>query len=275
MRFDWYAATVREDVGVLEEALAVGLGATPERARGMHGYAEQREFKRDGNVVARMLLGGRNGNPHVWASSDDTDALVPVLRGAWPDLHRVTRADASEDFDNGPGTWERLYGESINLATERGLKIDQAGDWHRGEGRTLYIGSRKSAVFARLYEKGHQLRERFPEHAETFSPHHCRLELQVRPEGHARDVAASAEPEALYGLSDWSRELARRVLDLDVERVHIRERRDPDNERALAAMVRQYGAHLEQLAEREGGWQNAGTWLERRWLRVQAGRSEK
>ena len=90
-----------------------------------------------------------------------------------------------------------------------------------------------------------------------------RLEVQVRPEGAARDRAALGEPEEAFGYADWSRELARQVLGLDVERVHIRERRESDDDRALAWLVRQYGEHLERLAEQRGGWAAAGEELRR------------
>src|SRR5689334_11134576 len=151
MRFDWYAATVRDDPSAVLGGLSDALGAEVADGRAMHGYARGFELRRDGSVVARMLAGGRNGNPHVWASGDDTDRLVPALRHLWPNQHRVTRMDAAQDFD-GAGTWDRIYAPMLALADERRLRIDQAGDWHRHEaGRTFYVGGRKSAVFARFY----------------------------------------------------------------------------------------------------------------------------
>ena len=166
--------------------------------------------------------------------------------------------DAAEDFD-GEGTWERLYGVCLALADERGLKIDQAGDWHRGiAGRTFYVGGRKSAVFARLYEKGKQLRGLALDGGADISADLVRLEVQVRPDGPARMVAAAGAPEEAFGYADWSRELLGRVLGLDVDRVHIRERRESDDARAIEWLVRQYGEHLERLAERRGGWAAAG-----------------
>lgn len=265
MRFDWYQATVRDDERTVLDVLSAGLGGEVKRAKGMHGYERGYVIEAGGSSVARVLAGGRNGWPNVAASGDDTDAFVPIVRGAWPGEHRVTRMDASEDFD-GPGTWARLYGEAIALADDRKLRIDQAGDWHRREfGRTLYLGSRKSAVLARLYEKGKQLKELAIDGGADISADLCRLELQVRPEKLARERAAVAAPEEAWGYADWSKELARRVFALDVERVHIRERREPDLERALHYMVKQYGSKMEQLMKREGTWERAlciiGYWV--------------
>lgn len=261
MRFDWYAATVRDDQSAVIETLSSGLGADVAPGRALHGYDRGFDFKREGSVVARMLAGGRNGYPHVWASGEDTDRLVPVLRNAWPATHRVSRMDAAEDFD-GPGAWDRLYGATIELALDRNLKIDQAGDWYRlEEGRTLYVGGRKSAVFARVYEKGKQLRGRALDGGADISLDLVRLEVQVRPEGDARNVAAAGAPEEAFGYSDWSQELARRVFGLEVDRVHIKERRESDDERALEWSVRQYGDHFERLAEKVGGWAEVGLYL--------------
>jgi DNA relaxase NicK len=263
VRVDWYAATVRDDPESVLATLSGDLGAEVVEGRALHGYETGWDLKAGGSVVARMLCGGRNGAPHVWASGDDTGALVSAVRGRWPRLHRVSRMDAAEDFD-GEGTWDRLYRVSLALADERGLKIDQAGDWHREvAGRTFYIGGRKSAVFARLYEKGKQLRGLALDGGADISADLVRLEVQVRPEGPARDRAAFGEPEEAFGYADWTRELGRQVLGLDVDRVHIRERRESDDERAIAWLVRQYGEHLERLAERCGGWASVGDELGR------------
>lgn len=238
--------------------LEADLGAEVVTGVAMHGYESGWDLKADGSVVARVLYGGNGGWPHAWGSSDETEPFVSAVRGRWPDRHRVTRMDAAEDFD-GEGTWDRLYGVSVGLADERGLKIDQAGDWHREiAGRTFYLGGRKSAVRARLYEKGKQLRGLALDGGADISTDLVRLEVQVRPEGPARDWAAFGEPEEAFGYADWTCELARQLLGLDVERVHIRERRESDDARAIEWLVRQYGEHLERLAERRGGWAAAG-----------------
>lgn len=261
VRFDWYAATIADDPARVLEVLSAGLGAEVRDGTPRHGYEKGYDLRANGSTVARVLSGGKNGNPHAWASSDDTDAFVQVVRATWPVQHRVTRLDASEDFD-GSGTWDRLYAALIELADERHLKVDQAGDWHRLEdGRTFYLGGRKSAVFCRLYEKGKQLRGLGGPGAEAISPDLVRLELEARPEGGSRYWAAGCEPVESFGLAAWSKELALRVLGLEVERVHIKERRESDDARALRYLVLQYGEHLDRLAAHLGGWANAGLHL--------------
>lgn len=263
MRFDWYAATVQDFTPRVLERVAEGLGAEVRDGRALYGYERGYEFHANGSVVARALAGGHNGYPHVWASGDETDAFVPLIRREWPDQHRVTRMDAAQDFDE-PGAWDRLYALALQVADERRLKIDQAGDWHRLEdGRTFYIGGRKSAVMARLYEKGKQLRGLALDGGADISLDLVRLELQVRPAGRARELAALGRPEDAYGYADWARVLHERLFGTDVERVHIKERRESDDERAIAWLVRQYGDHLGRLAEGLGSWEAVGAHLGR------------
>jgi hypothetical protein len=261
-RFDWYAATIDQDAERVLATLASEYGASVVPGIARNGYAEGWDLRAEGSTVAHVLTGGSNGAPHAWASSDETDEFVRIVRANWPDRHRVTRMDAAEDFD-APGAWDTLYGLVLGLADERALAINQAGDWHRGEaGRTFYAGGTKSAVRARLYEKGLQLRGLDPDHAGDYSPDLVRLELQVRPEGAGRYRAARCEPVEAYGYADWSRVLAERVFGADVERVWVRERRESDDERALGWCVRQYGEHLERLAVRVGGWARVGVELQ-------------
>lgn len=258
MRFDWYSATIRDEAQSVIERVAFKLDATVENSRPKNGYASAHVLRREGRTVGTMLSGGRNGWPHLFASGGDTDRLVPVVRGAWPDRHTVTRMDVAEDFD-GPGTWDRLAQKTLEIADEKRLKINQAGDWHRKiDGRTLYIGAPSSAVRARLYEKGIQLRGEALDGGPEISTDLVRLEVQVRPEGAARQHAASCSPEAAYGYADWTQELARRVFALEIERVRIKELRESDNERALEFMAKQYGAHMQKRADELGGWGNLG-----------------
>lgn len=253
-RFDWYAATI---VGQAEpqviDALTSVLRCESREGKALHGYARGYELHRGGTVICRVLAGGKNGAPHAWASGDETDEFVAAVRDVWPLEHRVTRMDAATDFD-ALGCWDALFPLCMGLADERSLKVGQAGDWLRGtEGRTLYLGSFKSAVFARLYEKGKQLQQREGRagDASAFSPDHVRLEVVVRPDGVAREQAAVCEPIDAFGYADWTKELASRVFSADVERVHIRQRRVSDEERAIEWMVAQYGDHLANVASRD------------------------
>ena len=261
MRFDWYAATVQAHPTVVLETLQNALGAEVKATRGMHGYKHGYELVGPAGTVARVLAGGDNGDPHAWASGEDTEAFVDLVRSTWPDEHQVTRMDAAEDFQ-GPGSWDKLNGECLAIADELRLKVSQAGDYHRLEdGRTLYVGSRKSPTFIRLYEKGKQLRAKVIQGAELIPADWVRMEAQIRPQKTAKKAAAYVSPQEAWGFSAWTGELAKRCLDIDVPRVQMNVWREADDERAFHFMVRQYGPMLERLRADLGDWACVGLQL--------------
>lgn len=263
MRIDWYQGTVVDDRvgGPFGERLTDALGSSLAAADSSHGHGRwgyaQEDTLRDaeGTVLARVLHGGRQGWPSVQGSGAAAPLVAEVLRAEWS--HWVTRADVADDRA-GEGAWEALYGPLLALADRRHLAVSQAGDWHRGEaGRTLYVGSRSSTVFLRLYEKGKQLLGLGQEADETA----CRVELVVRPTKLVRREAAAWSPEQMWGAAEWSKEAAALLAGLEVERVPMHEWRPGDDERALRALVRQYGGTLARLRTRLGSDAAVGEWL--------------
>lgn len=258
MRFDWYAATIQAHPTEVLETLKREFGAEIRQGRGLHGYTQGFELVGPSGTVARVLAGGANGDPHAWASGEDTEQFVAAVRGAWPDSHTVSRMDAAEDFQ-GPSSWDRLNAECLVVADDLRLKVSQAGDYHRLEdGRSLYVGSRKSPVFIRLYEKGKQLRAKVSSGAEDIPADWVRLEAQVRPQKAARKTAAYTSAQEAWGYAAWTRELAERCMALDVPRVQMNVWREADDERAFRFMVRQYGPMLARLRSELGDWQCVG-----------------
>lgn len=252
MRFDWYSATIEAPATEVIDGLSAALGATEREGKPFNGYEHGVDLDLGGSTVAKVWYGGNGGHPFAFASSDSTDAFVEAVRRLWP-AHRVTRVDAAEDFD-GAGSWDRLYGLAEAFALERGLAVDQAGDWLRLEaGRTFYVGGRKSAVRLRVYEKGKQLLGEAAlagvHELPGISPDLVRVELQVRPDKEARWTAAALRPEDFYGFSVWSRDFLGALTGEDVERVTIREARATDVERSVGWMTRQYADTFDRLVE--------------------------
>ncbi|QEO10016.1 replication initiation factor domain-containing protein [Protaetiibacter larvae] len=261
--FDWYAASIDENPLVVIESLAGWLGADYRRSRGLHGYTAGAEIVRDGNVIARVVYGGNEEAwPHAWASGEDTPPFVAAVRALWPD-HGVTRVDAAYDFKTG-APWQRLYDMCVNVADHlpngdrrgRPLKLATIGDWLREaeghpDGRTLYIGSMKSPVLARLYEKGKQLRKAFPDQADKYNPGWVRLELQVRPQKQARYDVARLSPEEVWGTALWAKQLHADVFASDLSQVGMGHNRPRDDERAWSFFLRQYGKMLTRRFETE------------------------
>ena len=253
-RWDWYAATVTDSAHELQAALlALYPGSWAEVASALYGYSDAFTVRDGEGLRARVMHGGRNGWPNVSGSGQDAPATAQLLRERFP-LHAVTRCDVAADFD-GPDAWERLSGLGFAVADDHKAKVQHAGDWHRGiDGRTLYVGAPTSGVRVRIYEKGKELRAKQVPGAEAIGEDVVRVEVQVRPEGRSRNVAALMTPEAAWGFSRWSRDLVARVDGTDVPRTTIKEPRKSDDDRALEFLVLQYGAVLERQAEKHGGW---------------------
>ena len=254
-RFDWMQKTVHEDPRDIYELLAGTLGGELEPGRGLNGYHRSMAVKRAGETLARVLFGGPNGWPNVVTSGPATDDVAPVMRGAW-DRAEVTRMDSASDFDS-PGGYEAVRAILEAIHERTGLTKYELSSTKRGvTSATYYLGAPSSRVRVRLYQKGRF--ERQQGHAEA-SENWFRLEGQVRPTGaDARRRASTMDALEVWGFSPTLRELARDVLGADVERVNPNLRRDPDYERALEALKRQYGATLEKLLAVEGSWDAVG-----------------
>lgn len=279
--FDWYAVTINETALKVESRLSELLGAFPKRARGLHGYPNGTDFVRDGDVVVKMIWGGSQ-SPHAWASGVDAREFAALVRAEWP-KHYVTRVDVAYDFVDGD-PWDQLYQEAVHVADtlptgelrRKPLKLATLGDWVRKDegypgGRTLYVGSMKSPVLARLYEKGKQMRNLYPDQLDKYPEGWVRLELQVRPEGEARYEVATLEPAAIWGTSAWARALHDRVFGSTLSAVLMAAHRPSDDERALRFLLRQYGPLLRRQAAlltaddtaagRLGAWSELGVQL--------------
>jgi hypothetical protein len=256
-RFDWMSATIRDDVIDISDTIALALGGDISDGRGLNGYRASKVVKRDDETLARVLYGG-NGNPHVIASGAPTDEVVPVIRAVWGDAHEVTRMDTAQDFDQ-EGGYERLRSVLSRLADAHRITLMTMESTRRGiTSRTTYLGSPTSRVRVRLYEKGcFEQQER-----REASGDWVRLEAQIRPTGRdARTRAAHLDSLEAWGISRWTRELAREAMGADVEPVVMRLHREPDYMRAMRSLQRQYGPTLERALEVEGSWDNVGRLL--------------
>lgn len=255
MRFDYYAATIHDRPQDVIERFADRLGAVAvDEARGLQGYAATAVVRTPYGSPVRILHGGVQQWPHVVASGQACDDVVPVLRECWP-AHQVSRVDSEQDFE-GANAWDVLLDACLEEAAASRLKLDQRGDWLTSgaeSGRTLYVGAPTSEVRARLYEKGKQLR--------IGRPDLVRLETQDRPVKEQRWTAATLSPEEVWGLAKWTRRLQVRVTGLEVPRVALETVRIEGWQKAVAHAARQYARHFELLRRSVGSWEAAGEYL--------------
>lgn len=259
--FDWYSASLDVDAWDAAESLAVDLRADVEPGKPRQGYARGHQLVRHGEIVAGVLEGGYNRNPHAWASGKHTTEFVEAVRARYSDNHRVARVDSFFDFGgmgDGDETWDALYDAVVRFAKDRPYPVKTAlsGDFHdKMGGRTMYLGSRKSKAYVRLYEKGKQTRNGLTKRQrEAIPTDWVRLEVEVKPKGVGRVAAATWTPAEVWGIAAWSKDLAAMVAALDVERASIPAASPSSDDRKFSWLVQQYGKTLRRMAD-QNGWE--------------------
>lgn len=286
MKFDWYQTTIEHDpmkvLGVIAQ-----LGHEVRQNDGIaKTYRYQQGFQVHHNergIVATVVMGGNGKNPHAWATSDESPAFADLVRNEWPDHHLVTRMDAAEDFIE-PGAYDRLRKVCRKVAKGHRLRFpQQADELNPMAGRTQYIGSPTSDYRGRLYEKGFEMLGKIEGISKgQFKPEQItsiweeslgknvnpsdwiRLELQARPkQEEGRRKAAYATPEQAWTFTDWSHDLAREALALDLERYYVRTRKMSTDEAAMRWMCRQYAGMLMRQKDDLGSWDCVGLEIER------------
>lgn len=260
-RFDWYRASVPAHpelvLGGLLEAVERDMGSQAVVTAGHPRWSFLRASTvsdSNGHRIAEVLHGGRNPHPCVEASGEYAPFVADVLRAHGP--HRVSRVDVAVDRA-GPSLFMDLRALCERLSTRYGLQlrvIEAPTD--PDAGRTVYLGSRKSEVFLRVYEKGLQV-ARLQGLAKPIPDdfrHWVRAELEFKPHHRsAKKVVATMDPKDLWGVSEWLADFAKEAFAMDCKTVSLRERRESDFDRAMRWMVHQYSAHLDKLADQCGG----------------------
>jgi hypothetical protein len=189
--------------------------------------------------------GGVNEKMMFRSTSDRAIQGSKFIRECFPD-HQVSRADVALDFNEGPdwfNDFSRLLIDMANDAKPK-LKLDFRGDWSAGrDGRTLYIGSRKSAVYIRLYEKG--IKE--IQHGNVTAPRDwVRFEAEIKPEKlDGKLMLSKMTPEQCFGSSRLLVKCSELVFGAKVEPVTVSKvRKMKDHDRSMAHLASQYGQIL-------------------------------
>ena len=198
-RFDWYQATLPQEVEPQEVLRWASCLGTPTPSKPMHGYDTVHDF---GQI--KVLYGGHSGQFGVHVvihGGDSCQDIVQYFRKTYPE-HRPSRIDVCLDFQ-GPGSWDDLYQIAKLAAGRFGVKTRLYGDFINAEsGRTIYLGTGNSTHKVRVYEKGHEQRAK---KANPEAPlDWVRSEIQVRPTGHSRASAASMTPDQVARSTKWT-----------------------------------------------------------------------
>lgn len=255
-KFDWYACGVPKSVSEVMSVLSRSYLASEWRSCSPRsGYTDAAELVSSGaEVICTAMWGGTSQGADVFlfATGDYAQKFSEVVRGAFP-VHRLVRADVAIDY-NELGAWESLYGLGMDISKRFGLKNKYVGPAERESsdcillpGRTLYVGSRASVSFFRIYEKGKKDNPDYP----------CwvRLELEFKPKGDSRWAYASATPHQIVAATRAGAEVLRVLLNAFALRPCAAGtvRKLSDYDRTLRAIRKQYGNFFNELLSRHGG----------------------
>lgn len=267
-KFDAYWATFRgesalyrgELVPRLFDSVLVDmcreLDATPEipKSKLPGGYQEAYALVRGGEVVCHMLTGGTGsaeGTHGIRVQGAASPEVAKLIRELVPS-HAPSRIDVAEDFC-GEGFFDWIVPRVEEIAIRRRVSLRREGEgWYehqRDKGRTLYIGSRDSVVFGRIYERGKKLLGE----GQQADPNYVRIELQVQPKSKSKSLLGMVEPDGFWGASAWTKELATLMGADQVQRIKCGTVwSKPDIQRSIQALARQYGQTLLDLVNMAG-----------------------
>lgn len=156
----------------------------------------------------------------------------------------ITRVDIAIDFQ---GDFESYYRLCSEFRKKRGVKSSTVGDWEDGEdGRTYYIGSRKSESYIRLYEKG---KERACRGIEGVPPDLLRLELEFKPTKLKREIVNDFDPVHILSLSKIGTDIFNLITDFGIEPLKIDYTREDDTFVTLSHAVTQYKRYFREAIE--------------------------
>lgn len=222
-------------------------------------YQHAINLKRGDRVYCHVCWGGVNEGLHVVSTGSIAHEVALWLQSKFKGKYGVSRADVRMDTLE-LGMWDYLYRRCKDVGEERNVRRHSVGDWDvegSPSGRTYYLGSDKSAVKTRLYEKGKK---------EKGNPLWLRLEIEVRPSKFQQKLAASHwSPVDFWKSSAWSNYLYGAVMYRS-EKVDSQAMGTvwsaSNHDRAVMSMINQYGATLEKIAGSiPGGWAGLGDYL--------------
>lgn len=149
-------------------AQIIGFGIESENPSGRNFY--DRSFALEHNLGFVAIGGQRNtlmicinGTGCNYAYLNWEARMFDWLSGLDANCVNITRIDLAHDIlqpkDLTIDTFNKLHTDGGFSKGGRPPEIEYRGNWKKpnGQGRTLYIGSRQSSKYCRIYEKGKQL----------------------------------------------------------------------------------------------------------------------
>lgn len=253
MKFDWYQASVP---GVAPDAIMNVLSLSNyygdwEQIKPLKNYDSAAAFVVGTETKFKIHFGGQNEEhgPNVVGTGGHAQALADMLRENFP-AHRVSRLDSCEDYYH-PKAYDYLRKVALKVAGERKVKCMEIVKPlpESDDGRTIYLGSDKSVVSMRIYEKGKQL---------DCGTDWVRAELQVRPQKQLKSTIAMLDSTAVWGIAKWSQQMGVELGKKNLQRVDAQVYQPSDHERAYRFMFKQYRKVLEHMLDTHGSPEAVG-----------------
>lgn len=264
--WDWYKTSIRLKDNDWKDFIAPELFKQwPDH------YAEDcppnRPFEKGRHLVdaesnERLLLicsGGDHvsGITQFQSTGVNSPALAAALLASGV-AHEPTRVDAAIDWFE-DGLFDTLAHAFKIYAKDHRLSISTPGDWVRGEGRTLYIGSRNSPLFVRLYEKGYEQRKK----GDFKAPlNWVRFEVEVKyKKDYQKKVLSTLSPSDCFRLG-WVAGLCETIMFNEARIPMPSVYKAPTNDdKRVKWLVKQYGSAIQGLIDSKGSPEAMGVYL--------------
>jgi hypothetical protein len=188
---------------------------------------------------------GIGRDPLVIAPGQQSSKISTWLQGRYE--HQCSRKDAAVDFTD-PGAFDVVAKAAIEMAIARAVKTSSVGDWltpGAPDGRTLYIYSRKSTIFIRIYEHSKL-------HGGDVT---CRVEVEVKPDKKpGKQQLAVLDVHGVLGLSTFMVELLEKFgINCDYVPLAGYVRQLSDLDQRLIRCHMQYGRTFDELLQMVNG----------------------
>jgi hypothetical protein len=272
-KFDWFQTTFFESCptksGLIRDLLDFYDLADFAPAKNLNGYHYGGAIKRGDQTLLHICWGGQGGINAI-ATSHHAIEFYDFLKKTGRQ-HSPTRLDACVDWFQ-QGFFDKVQKKLLNFATQKGLVINQQGDWHNKQGRTLYIGSSTSRIRLVVYEK---TQERLSAGAHDVPEHWVRVEVRYRPKGDLyRSSAAFATPDQIFS-AGWVADALKKIGYSKIEPLAVDIAWKPsETNKARLALIKQYKNVMISWAQELDGWDNFGYEIEQKIIELERKQSE-
>lgn len=259
MKFDAYAGsvpgTVSRDVAAL---LAADLSARAEPGKQRGRYTDVFDLADGHEPVAWVGIDRASEAVYFEGKGVRTPDLVQAVRERWGTRHRVTRADACEDFE-APAAFGDLLG-LLDAHRHRRVRSHLIQPRDRDTGSSVTFGTRGGRSFVRLYEAG-----KMADRVHFGRPDWVRLELEYRPHRPAeKEGAARITPLEVWGVTEWTRTVAEKLADQAVPRIDF-DVKPPSFDTTTLYLARTFRRHWHELLTDLGSFTCIGKEFEEIW----------